>query len=90
VTDDALRRTVRRGIALVVLPLSSIAIGLDEFVWSDYYGASPESLFGWFAFAFVPAVLFLGASGYLLAAGIREVIAVLEPATDRDPQASSD
>lgn len=89
-TDEALRRTIRRGIALVVLPLSSIAIGLDEFVWSDYYGASPEGPFGWFAFVFVPVTLFLCAFGYLVVAGIRDVIAVLEPAADQDPQASSD
>lgn|GEM_PF-2399231 len=89
-TDDALRRTVRRGIALLVLPVAGIAKGLAQFVWSDHYGASPSGPFGWVAFELVPVVLFLGAFGYLLAAGIRDVIAVLESGTDREPQSSSD
>jgi len=68
--DAALHRTVRRGVALVALLLSSIAIGLEQFVWSDVYGASPPTAVGRLAFELVPTLLFLGAVAYLSASGV--------------------
>jgi hypothetical protein len=69
--DTALQRTVRRGVALLLLPLSGVAIGLERFVWSDFYGATPPSLLGVLAFDLVPIGLFLGALGYLVSSGLR-------------------
>jgi hypothetical protein len=94
VTDDALRRTVRRGIALVVVLLASVAMGLDEFVWSDYYGATPDSTFGALAFDIVPVALFVGAFVYLVGAGLRDVAklfdAVVAPDRETEPDPGSD
>jgi hypothetical protein len=89
VTDEALRRTIRRGIALVVLPLSSIAIGLDEFVWSDYYGATPDSTFGVLAFDLVPFVLFVGALVYLVGVGFGTVVGLFDALVTPDREAES-
>ena len=88
-TDAALRRTVRRGIALVVLLLASIAMGLDEFVWSDYYGTTPDSTFGALAFDLTPFVLFVGAFVYLVVAGLRDAGVLFEDAVAPDRDADS-
>ena len=68
--DGALHRTVKRGIALVVLPLSALVMGMDRWIWSDVYGASPSTAFGRLAFELVPTLLFLGALAYLAASGV--------------------
>ncbi|UIO98945.1 hypothetical protein Hbl1158_10400 [Halobaculum sp. CBA1158] len=41
-SDAALRRTIRRSAAAVLLPACSLAIGAERYVWSDTYGASPD------------------------------------------------
>lgn len=91
-TDESLRRTLRRGIALVVVLLASIAIGLDEFVWSDYYGATPDSTFGVLAFDLLPAVLFVGAFVYLVGATLRDAGVLFDDvvAPDREAESGSD
>lgn len=68
-TDTALQRTLRRGIALLVLPLSALVFGMGQWVWSDIYGATPPGAFGRLAVELVPPLLFVGAFGYLLASG---------------------
>jgi hypothetical protein len=84
-SDAALHRTARRGVALVSLLLSSIALGLEQFVWSDFYGASPDSAFGFVVYVAVPTLVFAGALCYLLASAVRAAAARLEPdATDRE------
>jgi len=68
-SDAALQRTVRRGIALLVLPLSALVFGMDEWVWSDIYGSTPPGAFGRLAVEAVPPLLFVGALGYSLVSG---------------------
>jgi hypothetical protein len=74
-SDTALQRTVRRGVALLLLPVSGIAVGLERFVWSDFYGTTPPSLLGVLAFDLVPVGLFLGALGYLALSGLAGFVA---------------
>lgn len=88
--DDALRRTVRRGTAVLTLPLASVAIGLDEFVWSDTYGASPPTAFGDVVYGLAPRALFVGAFLYLLAAGARDAVVLLDAATGEGREAAED
>ncbi|WP_324664724.1 hypothetical protein [Haloarcula sediminis] len=68
--DPALQRTVTRGIALVVLPLSALVMGAARWSWSDTYGASPPTAFGELAFEIVPTLLFVGALVYLAISGV--------------------
>lgn len=68
---------MNRGVALLLLPLSGTALGLERFVWSDTYGASPPGAFGALAFELVPLLLFLGALGYLGYSGLRGLAARL-------------
>jgi len=78
-SDAALRRTVRRGIALVVFPLASIAKGFDQTVWSDYYGAAPEGVFGSLAFDIVPTLLVCGSLAYLVGTGLYAAAEWVDP-----------
>lgn len=60
-----LQRTINRGVALLLLPLSVLVLGFENWVWSDVYGASPPGPFGRFAYILLPSLLFVGALGYL-------------------------
>jgi hypothetical protein len=75
----ALRRTLRRGIALLLVPVAGLAIGFDRYVWSDSYGATVPDLLGTLAFELAPRLLFLGACAYLLVEGGRVAVGLLEP-----------
>ena len=72
--DPALQRTLNRGIALVLLPLSALVLGFENWVWSDVYGASPPGAFGTVLYVIVPLVLFVGALVYLVSSGVRGVM----------------
>lgn len=73
--DTALQQTVNRGVALIVLLLSALVLGFENWVWSDVYGASPPGAFGRFAYVAVPMVLFGGALVYLAVSTARGVTA---------------
>ena len=80
--DATLQRTVRRGIALLVLLLSALVFGMDQWVWSDSYGLSPPGAFGRLAVELLPPLLFVGAFGYLLGSGAYGLMDRMSP--DRD------
>ena len=83
-SDADLQRTVNRGIALLLLPLSALVVGTGRFVWSDVYGASPPTAFGTLAFVVVPTLLFVGAFAYLLVSGSYSLLHRLAPDADTE------
>ena len=83
-TDTALQRTSNCGLALIVLPLSSLVIGFVRWLWSDTYGASPLTAFGRLAIDVVPILLFLGAFAYLPVSGGYGLVGWLAVDTDTD------
>lgn len=82
--DPALQRTVRRGIALTLLPLCALVRGFENYLWSDVYGASPPGTFGTLAYVFVPTILFVGALVYLTLSVFGGLLARLDPAYDEE------
>jgi len=82
--DASLQRTVRRGIALALLPLCALVRGFESYVWSDVYGASPPGAFGTVAYVFVPTILFVGAFAYLALSVFGGLLARLDPAYEDD------
>jgi cation transporter-like permease len=77
--DTALQRTVNRGIALIVLPLSALVLGFENWVWSDVYGANIPGVFGTLAYSVVPTLLFVGALVYLATTAARGLVDRLDP-----------
>lgn len=82
--DAALQRTVRRGIALVLLPFCALVRGFENYLWSDMYAGLPPGLFGTIAYVFVPVALFVGASVYLTLSILQGSLARLDPAHEEE------
>jgi hypothetical protein len=82
--EASLQRTVRRGIALALLPLCALVRGFENYVWSDMYAGLPPGAFGPIAYVFVPVVLFVGALAYLTLSGFAGLLARLDPAYDEE------
>jgi hypothetical protein len=77
-TEATLQRTMRRGIALLSVPLNALVVGFESFVWSDSYGRSMPTVLGDVALFFVPSLLLIGSLLYLAVAGSRDLLAWLE------------
>jgi hypothetical protein len=72
----------------MVFLLAGIAKGFDQTVWSDYYGASPEGLFGALAFDIGPTLLVCGSLAYLVGSGLYVAAAWVDP--DAGPTGGDD
>lgn len=81
-TDAKLRRTVRRGVALLLLPLSVAADAVRRIATEEYFLDSLP--FGWL----VPSVLFYSALLYLLGSALSGLTE--PPEEEPDPEESED
>jgi hypothetical protein len=69
--DTVLLRTVRSGFALLAALSSALVVGMERYVWSDWYGMYPPDPFGRFTLVVFPVIVFLGSLGYLTLMGVR-------------------
>ncbi|WP_415379486.1 hypothetical protein [Halosimplex sp. TS25] len=60
--DDALQRTIRRCVALVLIPPSVLVIQFDRFMQAEAYGYQLHPVLS----VLVPGTLVVGAAGYLV------------------------
>lgn len=67
---DELRRSINRGVALLLLPLTALVRGSESHVWSDDYAALGVA--GEFGYVILPTALFVGAFLYLVVSAVRQ------------------
>lgn len=75
---DALQRTVRRGIALLLVPLSLLVLQVGALVDAQAYGSGPPAL----ATFLLPVALLLGSLVYLAGSWLASGAGPPEPPED--------
>ena len=81
-SDAALRRTVRRGIALLIVPAATVVAGTERYVWSDRYGARPDWVVLEAVFQWLPWLLLIGALAYLVGSAGRQAFGAPSDGSD--------